>query len=85
MTYQGARAPDSTTIDSRLFAISKVGFDSTGRIARVLWGEINRATNLPVGDSVAATLGDVVDALHAGHRVVAHFPPARHSGRSERS
>jgi hypothetical protein len=77
MTYQGARAPDAANDIERVFEISKARIDSHGHVTRVLWGEVNAASNLGVGRPVTAPVAEVVDALHAGHRVLARFGGAQ--------
>ena len=60
-----------------MFAISKVRLDSDGRVTRVLWAEVNAASNLGVSNGVTAPVFEVVDAIHAGHQVLAHFSPGQ--------
>ena len=75
--YQGARARTSPKEIERVFAVSKVRLDSDGQITRVLWAEVNAASNLGVGTDMVASLSEVIDALHAGHRVLAKFATAQ--------
>jgi hypothetical protein len=72
--YQGARAQTAAKETRRVFAISKVRLDRHGRIAEVLWAEVNAKSNLSVSAAVQAPVSEVVDAIHAGHDVVALFP-----------
>jgi hypothetical protein len=73
MPYQGARAHPDATEGGRIYAVSKVRLDSDGQVTRVLWSEVSAASNLDVGAQVPAQLAEVLDALHAGHDVVARF------------
>lgn len=59
-----------------VYAISKVGLDTDGRITHVLWGRVNTATNLWVGAEAVAPVAEVVAALQAGDQVVALFASA---------
>jgi hypothetical protein len=84
MTYHGTRAQPNIKQGGRSFAISKVRLDSDGRVTRVLWSEVSAASNLDVGAQVPAQLADVLDALHAGHEVVARFA-SRHPHAPDRA
>jgi hypothetical protein len=75
--HQGTRARTSHKEIERVFAVSKVRLDSDGHITRVLWAEVNAASNLGVSTDVVASLSEVIDALHAGHRVLAQFAAAQ--------
>ena len=82
--YQGARAqPDAKQI-RRVFAVSKLRLDEHGGVAEVLWAEVNAKSNLGVGAAVRATVSEVVDAIHAGHDVIALFE-TKHATQPERS
>jgi hypothetical protein len=74
MSYPGARAPTTAKDSRRVFAVSKAGLDSQGHVTQVLWSELNASSNLNVANDLVARAAEVVDALHAGHQVVAFFP-----------
>jgi hypothetical protein len=71
--YQGARAQADAPLIRRVFAVSKLRLDSNGAVAEVLWAEANAKSNLGVGAPVRAPVSEVVDAIHAGHEVIALF------------
>lgn len=71
--YQGARAQPDAKPTRRVFAVSKVRLDPHGGIEEVLWAEVNAKSNLGVGAAVRAPASEVVDAIHAGHDVIALF------------
>lgn len=57
-----------------VFAVSKVRLDKDGRVAEVLWGRVSTQTNEWTSPESVAPVSQVVDAIHAGHRVFALFP-----------
>ena len=71
--YQGARAQTAANAVHRVFAVSKVRLDTHGGIKEVLWAEVNAKSNLSVSAAVKAPVSEVVDAIHAGHDVIAVF------------
>ena len=58
------------------FAVSKVRLDPAGRITAVLWGRVDTGRNAWAAPEVEAPVAEAVDALLAGHLVVALFPSA---------
>ena len=71
--YQGARAQTDAPLIRRVFAVSKLRQDANGVVEEVLWTEVNRKSNLGLGAAVRAPVSEVVDAIHAGHEVIALF------------
>jgi hypothetical protein len=82
MTYQGERARPIASEMGRYFEVSKVRIGADGHVSEVLWGEISASTGLNVGQPVRALAAEVVDAIHDGAQVSAHFA---HTGRPERA
>jgi len=58
----------------RTFAVSKVRLDADGRIAAVLWGQVDTAANAWAGPEIVVPVALAVDALRAGDQVFALFP-----------
>ncbi len=56
-----------------VYAVSRVGLDSDGRVTHVQWGRVDTATNLWIGAELLAPAADVVAALQAGDQVFALF------------
>ena len=81
--YQGARAHPDAKQMRRVFAVSKVRLDRHGGIDEVFWAEVNAKSNLGVGSAVRAPVSEVVDAIHAGHDVIALFE-TKHPAQPER-
>ena len=78
MTYKGARARPMASEDHRFFEVSKVRFDRDGHVCEVLWGEVSSASDQDVGPRVLAPVSEVLDAIHAGARVLAVFASGAH-------
>ena len=58
----------------QVYAVSKVRLDKDGRVAAVLWGQVDTRTNHWASPEVVAPVKDVVAAIHAGDQVFALFP-----------
>ena len=61
---------------AKTFAVSSVELDADGRVEAVLWGSVDTVKNAWASDEKVAPVGDVVQALRAGHAVFALFPSA---------
>lgn len=61
---------------TKTYAVSSVELDADGRVAAVLWGRVDTLKNAWASDERVAPVGEVVQALRAGHAVFALFPSA---------
>ena len=61
---------------AKTFAVSRVELDADGRVVAVLWGRVDTLKNAWASDECVVPVGEVVQALRAGHAVFALFPSA---------
>lgn len=59
-----------------VYAVSKVGLDTDGRVTHVQWGRVDTAHNQWIGAEAVAPVADTVAALQAGDQVFALFASA---------
>jgi len=69
-SYSSHRRPHS------VYAVSKVGLDTDGRITHVQWGRVDTANNQWIGAEAVVAVADAVAALQAGDQVFALFASA---------
>ena len=62
---------------AQTFAVSSVELDADGRVVAVRWGRVDTQKNAWASDERVAPVGEVVQALRAGHAVFALFASAQ--------
>jgi hypothetical protein len=84
MTAKGTHERIQSKEIIRAFAVSGVRLDAVGRVAEVLWAEVDEKSNLGASAAVRSPASEVITAIHAGQHVLAVFPKT-HGHRPDRS
>ena len=84
MTAKGTHEHIQSNEINRVFAVSALRLDAVDHVVEVLWAEVNEKSNLGVAKATRAPASEVINAIHAGQRVLAVFPKT-HGHRPDRS